>query len=703
MKIPVELLQKIEAENPLAIENIQSRLDEIKTNKTIDIDGRDKYIKRRKMISSVAAEDVEDAFERYNGDNDLLPINYLEIGSLKSRSVGRLVYFDLTEMKPSVATGFLISGDLIITNNHVFSDKASFRDGKIEFDYQYDILGNEKEKIIFALDPEKFFHANKDLDVCIIGVKPTDISGKHKLSDRGYLVLNGTTGKAGVGDFAAIIQYPDGHPLQIALRENKVLDISKTDALIYNSDTSRGSSGSPVFNDQWQVIALHSAGVAKKNAAGEYLDANNEIIPVINGKVDGSRVVWLSNRGIRISAIINYLFSDPLVKVNPFIMALMSPTYNDDRQLAFLSLPARDGETESKPQAITAASTQQVTNNLPPVYINISIGDKGQLITTGSAMTGITKPEASLLFEKKIEDKIDFSDCRGFDEFFLEQQTPLPSLAAKLKKKVAFYADNPNTFILKYHHYSSVHHAVRRMPVFSAINIMGKRRYGELTGRTDNWFRDRRIDLDVQLTDDFYYKSKMDKGHMVRREDAEWGYAIESAEIAANMTCSYTNACPQVPALNRDRYGYHGEWGQIEGKILEMGVMKESGEEGKICVYNGPVFDDNDPVFKGIQIPMRYWKIVVWRNKAGEFKTTCFMLSQENLVGDVDFEELHYDDLFKNRQCGISLIEKLTQLKFNLIRDWDTYIPTDGGEEESLIDANGLENLIKKNEGHKKD
>ncbi len=46
------------------------------------------------------------------------------------------------------------------------------------------------------------------------------------------------------------------------------------------------------------------------------------------------------------------------------------------------------------------------------------------------------------------------------------------------------------------------------------------------------------------------------------------------AEKAANMTCSYTNACPQVPALNRDRFGYHGEWGKLEGRILEEGVKK---------------------------------------------------------------------------------------------------------------------------------
>ena len=67
----------------------------------------------------------------------------------------------------------------------------------------------------------------------------------------------------------------------------------------------------------------------------------------------------------------------------------------------------------------------------------------------------------------------------------------------------------------------------------------------------DKWFRDRRIDLDIQLNEEYYTKSGFDRGHMSRREDAEWGSPISFAEKAANMTCAYTNACPQVAELNR--------------------------------------------------------------------------------------------------------------------------------------------------------
>lgn len=43
------------------------------------------------------------------------------------------------------------------------------------------------------------------------------------------------------------------------------------DFLHYRTDTAPGSSGAPVFNDQWQVVALHRAGVWATNDAGQIL------------------------------------------------------------------------------------------------------------------------------------------------------------------------------------------------------------------------------------------------------------------------------------------------------------------------------------------------------------------------------------------------------------------------------------------------
>ncbi len=698
MLIPVELIQKSEMESPYTQKEVASRELEITQKSAIQLDGETHFAKRRKMIVSAAIDGAEEAFERYMGENDLISVNYLLLGYFKSRAVGRIKFFDKKEMKPGVATGFLVSPDLVMTNHHVFPNMSDFSDTQIEFDYEYDVFGREKERIVFELDPAKYFYNNKDLDFALIGIKPGDISGRRTSREMGYLVLNGGLGKAGVGDFATIIQHPEGKLKQVALRENKILDVGNPNSITYTSDTAQGSSGSPVLNDQWQLIALHSAGVPLKDANDNYLDKNKEIIPKINGKVDGSRVVWISNTGIRISSIMNDLNSKQTD--NPLIQYLFSPAYTDNKELLPLSYPiewnSQPVTNENllvkepvKPAALTPAA------GIQPVQITINIGSSGEVTTT---MPGILKAESIapdlLAMEKKLEDEIDFSGCTGFDEYFLGERTPLPRPNAALKKKLARLLDNPDSYLIKYHHYTTAQHTIRKMPVFSAVNVSGLERFK--LDRKDVWYRDRRIDMDVQLTDAFYESSHMDKGHMTRREDAEWGDTKTFAKNAANMTCSYTNACPQVPALNRAIFGYKGLWGMLELRILEKGVKKEDGEEAKICVFNGPFFADSDEVFKGIQIPVDFWKLVVWRNESGKLRSTGFKLSQAKLMSDVEFERLAFDEIFKEQSCSVKYIEKNTGLDFGVIANWDTFSGGNADEPEKLI-VEDFEKLIIQN------
>ena len=67
-------------------------------------------------------------------------------------------------------------------------------------------------------------------------------------------------GKVIAGDFITIVQHPEGQKKQVALRDNRVVDVFD-EFLHYEADTQPGSSGSPVFNDQWELVALHHASV----------------------------------------------------------------------------------------------------------------------------------------------------------------------------------------------------------------------------------------------------------------------------------------------------------------------------------------------------------------------------------------------------------------------------------------------------------
>lgn len=694
MKLPVDLLLKAEAEytkTPEEIRNIRAR--NTRESATL-LDGLEHVALRQAMLAASARENVSDAFERYIGENDLLPINYLLSGHLQARSVGRVRYFDKQAGRTASATGFLISPELMLTNHHVFpvANLASFQafaeDAMIEFGYEFDLEGRHADSVIYDLDPAAFLYTFEDLDLALVAVRPIDRSGTRQLREQGYLILNGRLGKAGLGDFATIIQHPEGREKQIALRNNEIIDTKLPQVLIYKTDTASGSSGAPVFNNEWQVIALHSAGVPKKNAAGQYIDKDDQVIETVNKKVDSERIVWLSNRGIRISAIMEHIRTAPSqVSLHPLVQTLLSASYTDSRP--FTALPRPTTQTERAVEGFALGST--ITS---PINIHITIGGDGQpMVTTRSTgASGIGRgyaPEE----EKKFEDEQDFSDCEGFQEEFVGERIPMPKPNADLRKMLAYRTDSPSMYMLKYHHISTIHHAVRRVPVVSGINVHGKYRYSELGKgtRNDKWFRDNRLDYDVQLNDAWYAKSGFDKGHLARREDAEWGATMSAAKLAADMTCSYANAIPQVPALNRAVMGYHGLWGQLEAKLLEAGVKNESGNSARICVFSGPLFAPDDPVYKGVQVALSCFKIVVWRDGAGSLRTTCFRLSQESLVGEVDFEVLRFDDVFKTYQCPLEKIEEITGLLFHKrLKETDT---SNGNSE--IVDEVVLERLLK--------
>ena len=81
-----------------------------------------------------------------------------------------------------------------------------------------------------------------------------------ELAPFGFNRMISAEGKAIAGDFVTIVQHPEGQKKQVALRDNRIVDVFD-EFLHYEADTQPGSSGSPVFNDQWELVALHHASV----------------------------------------------------------------------------------------------------------------------------------------------------------------------------------------------------------------------------------------------------------------------------------------------------------------------------------------------------------------------------------------------------------------------------------------------------------
>lgn len=665
--------------------------------------GADENLKRRKqMLKAVQQEPVNFAFERAIGKNDSVYSNFVELIGIAKRKVGR-VAVKRGNRNIGYATGFMVSPSLLLTNWHVFETKEAVGDSEVQFFYELDIHGNPGDAVSFKLQADRYFRSFKDLDYCFVAVSPIDVTGKSSISDIGYLFLDPALGKLGnEGEEALnIIHHPDGDYKQLSIRENTFEQIAPT-TIWYKTDTAPGSSGSPVFNDQWQVVALHHMGVGKKNAAGDYIDKDGAVIPKVNGKIDASRIVWIANEGIRISVILDHVTgqapNEPLIKElsGP---EKVSPAGPEDTLTVQDSQPFPNTPKTNYMEPSNASGNVNISFPTSLVerngVINISINQGAEAPPVSQPDKKMLSADENFLAEiKKLEEETDFSACKGYQSAFLGRSLniAMPQPIGALRKFVAKLDGTGNT-ILKYYNYSTIMHAVRKMPIISAINVDGdadKRQ--DHTTRKDTWLRDTRLSFDVQLSDSFYKNSGFDRGHMSRREDANWGATAGDAKRNADLTCMYTNACPQVSKINQS--SKNGLWGILEKVVLEHGAEAENGKTARISVFNGPVFKEDDPVFGSVQVPMDFFKIVLWLTDDGDLKATAFRLSQVELVDDIDWEALDLDQNteFKEYQCSIASLQKDTLIDFSAIIPYDTFDEQqdEAVELKSVDDVTGL-------------
>jgi V8-like Glu-specific endopeptidase len=204
-------------------------------------------------------------------------------------------------------SGFLISPDLLLTNHHVLEDLVTAGASRLQIPGEDDLDGNPMAVQVFNLDPQRFFVTSPidQLDYTIVAVAPQ--ANGTTVAGFGFNRLIPATGKLVKGEYVSIIQFPNGGQKQIALRQNQVVDIFNN-FIHYETDTAPGSSGAPVMNDQWEVVALHHSGVPETKD-GKWVNIDGGIWKEAEGE---ERVHWIANEGIRISTIVADLKKRPL-------------------------------------------------------------------------------------------------------------------------------------------------------------------------------------------------------------------------------------------------------------------------------------------------------------------------------------------------------------------------------------------------------
>lgn len=512
------------------------------------------------------------ALERLIGKSDLLGISYLELGLLAAKSICRIQVVNPLGRVEGYGTGFLIAPNLVVTNNHVLEKAEIAIKSFAEFDFEDDVNARRKPTKSFDLRPDEVFVTDRERDFTLVSVAPISSDGT-PLTNYGILRLVEETGKVLLGECVSAIQHPDGGLKQCCLRENEVVDIFD-DWLHYLTDTQPGSSGSPVFNDQWLVVALHHSGVPKLDAQGNILKTDGQ--PYRSGIDHPSTIAWIANEGVRISRI-------------------------------FQALDARRAEP------MVAEALRRIRST--------GTGPTGPAIITtpsdGTGGSGMPQEVGELSAEH-------FRSATGYNPDFLgsEHQLPLPALASHLQSKVAKLIDGGS--VLTYHHFSIVMNAERRLAFYTAVNLDG-RQLRRIERGSDKWYFDPRLDKRFQSGPKLYANNPLDRGHLVRRLDPCWG---SEATAAGEDTFHFTNSSPQHAKLNQR------DWLEVENFILDTA----DNTDVKISVFTGPVFREDDMPYRGeFLLPADFWKIVAFVDRQGRLRATAYIRTQKNYIESLEF------------------------------------------------------------------
>jgi endonuclease G len=657
-----ESLKNIAAGNPLGAEKDNARLvRRLMTKNQLSKEEAGAVARGIRATSALARDDLSPlssvelqdlGAEAIWGTIDFVGVSFLEKGLRAARSVARIAF----STGRAQGTGFMVSDGLLMTNNHVIASPEEARYMVAEFDYELDLQDNARSMTKFALDPDSFFvtHPVQGLDFTLVAIG-TRLSGSKEIAEFGWCPLSAANDKHAIGEAVNIVQHPRGRYKEVVLRENRL--VARADeALHYVADTEPGASGSPVYNNQWQPIALHHWG--------------GPFRAVIDDQ--GQKIPAEINEGIRISAIVKTLAAMLPQLTGPHVERLRQTLaqWESIEPGGEYETPARDAA--AAPRAAQSSSAPRVnvdgtvTLTLP---LEITIGLAGSRHSAPSVPNAVAAPAVATKLiglagaGEATKPSPEYDERIGYEAGFIPGHVvPLPRLTGPAANDAARVLDaqpGADPHELKYHHFSAVVNKRRRLAFFVACNIDGKtskfinRDTGEvraldpsnpdhglmerlnLTGAeaSEQWYDDPRL-AEGSAANQSIYSSQVvqgfpsgmgrtlrmfQRGHLVRRLDPAWG-TKNQALLAEADTFHFTNCAPQVGFFNMGRAnpsitgtGGGRLWRAVENLVLRNARNMRS----RVTCFTGPIFTSSDRVYRTIKIPQRFFKIAVWADDDG--------------------------------------------------------------------------------------
>jgi V8-like Glu-specific endopeptidase len=182
----------------------------------------------------------------------------------------------------ALGTGFLVGPDTVLTNWHVF--EAAKKQGQADklgcrFDYELLPDGKVQPGQLVMLQaaglidsspysvaegtstPDNPLPTTAELDYALLRLASRVGEQQVEGAARGWIALP----KAGLPLAAdapiLIVQHPQGTPMKLAMDTQAVIGLNGNGTRInYRTNTDPGSSGSPVFTMDWDLVALHHSG-----------------------------------------------------------------------------------------------------------------------------------------------------------------------------------------------------------------------------------------------------------------------------------------------------------------------------------------------------------------------------------------------------------------------------------------------------------
>jgi V8-like Glu-specific endopeptidase/pimeloyl-ACP methyl ester carboxylesterase len=225
--------------------------------------------------------DATGTLEKIFGDTGFMSPEKIRLGLKRCEAVGRVE----ETTGDGVGTGFAIPGSalcdrwsgnlLFVTNNHVVStadaDALRFANAQVTFHALRDRAGKAFTtrfvSVLAESPPDQL-----DYTVLELADQPPGLEA--------YVVADAMP-TVNSGQRLYVIGHPRGGGLMFSMQDNRLVDHGAPGdyRVHYRTPTEPGSSGSPVFNGGWELVALHHAGSAamkRIHGAGTY-EANEGI------------------------------------------------------------------------------------------------------------------------------------------------------------------------------------------------------------------------------------------------------------------------------------------------------------------------------------------------------------------------------------------------------------------------------------------